>query len=201
MNASSLVHACEKPWATVRMAQLCSVMRQLPSGEPLRLGQVAVLVEDRGQRGDLLVEGEVRRPGQRAGDPPLAPLLEELVDLARARSAQVAEELGREVAVALRVERLGRRGQLVDVAGPAPARPSAEPRRGATSSPSSSRWVSWSRMAAGVRASASATAAASRGPWRFSRLRMAAPRGRQLLQRRLGLGGRGGCSGVALTAG
>ena len=32
MKASSLVHAWENPWATVRMAQLCSVMRQLPSG-------------------------------------------------------------------------------------------------------------------------------------------------------------------------
>ena len=31
MNASSLEHACENPWATVRMAQLCSVIRQLPS--------------------------------------------------------------------------------------------------------------------------------------------------------------------------
>ena len=32
MKANSLVQACEKPWATVRMAQLCSVIRQLPSG-------------------------------------------------------------------------------------------------------------------------------------------------------------------------
>jgi hypothetical protein len=33
MKASSLVQACENPWATVRMAQLCSVMRQLqPDG-------------------------------------------------------------------------------------------------------------------------------------------------------------------------
>ncbi len=31
MNESSLEQACENPWATVRMAQLCSVMRQLPS--------------------------------------------------------------------------------------------------------------------------------------------------------------------------
>ncbi len=73
MKASSLVQACENPWATVRMAQLCSVIRQLPSGEPLGLGQVAVLVQDGGQRGDLLVEGEVGGPGEGAGDPSLAP--------------------------------------------------------------------------------------------------------------------------------
>ena len=119
MKASSLVHACENPWATVRMAQLCSVMRQLPSGSRLRLGQVAVLVEDGGQRGDLLVEGEVGGAGERAGDAAPATLLEELVDLAGVGPAEVPEQLGREVAVALRVERLGRRRQLVDVAGPA----------------------------------------------------------------------------------
>ena len=61
MKASSLVQACENPWATVRMAQLCSVMRQLPSSQALGVGQVAVLVEDGGERGHLLVEGEVRR--------------------------------------------------------------------------------------------------------------------------------------------
>ena len=60
-------------------------------GEPLGLGQVAVLVEDGGQRGDLLVEGEVRGAGQGAGDAPPASLLEELVDLAGARTAQIAE--------------------------------------------------------------------------------------------------------------
>ena len=59
-------------------------------GQPLGLGQVAVLVEDGGQRGDLLVEGEVGGPGERAGDASLAPLLEELVDLGGARAAQVA---------------------------------------------------------------------------------------------------------------
>ena len=32
MNESSLEQACENPWATVRMAQLCSVTSQLPSG-------------------------------------------------------------------------------------------------------------------------------------------------------------------------
>ena len=31
-EGESLEQAWEKPWATVRMAQLCSVMRQLPSG-------------------------------------------------------------------------------------------------------------------------------------------------------------------------
>ena len=97
--------------------------------EPLRLGQVAVLVEDGGERGDLLVEGQVRRLRQRAGDAALAALLEELVDLAGARAAEIAEELGREVAVALGVERLGRRGQLVDVARPAAPRALRRPRR------------------------------------------------------------------------
>ncbi len=92
-------------------------------GQPLRLGQVAVLVEDLGQRGHLLVEGQVRRARQRVGHPALAPLLEELVDLRRAGPAEIAEELGGEVPVALGVERLGGRGQLVDVARPAAARP------------------------------------------------------------------------------
>ena len=80
MQASSLVHAWENPWATVRMAQLCSVMRQLPSREALRFRQIAVLVEDVGQCGDLFVEGEVGGLGT-AGDTSLAPLFEELVDL------------------------------------------------------------------------------------------------------------------------
>ncbi len=87
-------------------------------GEPLGLGQVAVLVEDPGQGSDLVVEGEVGGAGERPGHPPLAPLLEELVHLGRPGAAEVAEELGRQVAVALRVERLGGRRQLVDVAGP-----------------------------------------------------------------------------------
>ena len=59
-------------------------------GERLRLGQVAVLVEDGGQRGDLLVEGEVGGPRERAGDAALAALLEELVDLGGVRAAEVA---------------------------------------------------------------------------------------------------------------
>ena len=95
-----------------------------PVREPLRFGQIAVLVEDLGQGGDLLVEGKVRGAGQCAGDAPPPALFEELVDLGRPRAAQVAEELGREVPVALGVERLGRRRQLVDVARPAPLGPS-----------------------------------------------------------------------------
>src|SRR5258708_39357770 len=91
--------------------------------EPLRLGQVAVLVEDRGQRGDLLVKGEMRGPGKCARDTSEAALLEELVDLRRSWAAEVAEQLRREVAVAFRVERLGRRGQLVDVARAPPPGP------------------------------------------------------------------------------
>ena len=131
--------------------------------EALRLGQVAVLVEDGGQRGDLLVEGEVCRPGQRAGDPPLASLLEELVDLARARSAQVAEELGGEVAVALRIEGLGRRRQLVDVAGPAPTRRLAE-LVVVREEPVVLEVGQLQPDGGGVRARAPATAEASRGP-------------------------------------
>ena len=95
-------------------------------GQALGFGQVAVLVEDGGQGGDLLVEGEVGGAREGAGDPAPTPLLEELVDRARVGSAQVPEQLGREVAVALGVERLGRRRQLVDVSGPAPARPSGD---------------------------------------------------------------------------
>ena len=90
-------------------------------GQPLRVGQVAVLVEDRGERRHLLVEGQVGGAGEGAGDAALAPLFEELVDLGGVRAAQIPEQLGGEVAVALGVEGLGRRGQLVDVAGPSPA--------------------------------------------------------------------------------
>ena len=88
-------------------------------GESLGLGEVTVLIENGGQRGDLLVEGEVRRLGQGAGDAPLAPLLEQLVDLRGTRAAQIPEQFGREIAVALRVQGFGRRGELVDMSGPA----------------------------------------------------------------------------------
>ena len=142
-------------------------------GQALGLGQVAVLVEDGGQRGDLLVEGQVRRARQRAGDAPPPALLEELVDLGRVRAAEVAQQLGREVAVALRVEGLGGRPSARRRAGAVLGPRPRAPRRDASRSPSSSSRASCMRTAAGVRESAPATAAASSGPWRFKRLRMA----------------------------
>ena len=63
MKAISLEHAWRKPVATDRMAQLCSVMRQPAVLEPLDVGQVAVLVEDAGQLGHLLVEGAAGQAG------------------------------------------------------------------------------------------------------------------------------------------
>ena len=71
------------------------------------------------ERGHLLVEGQVGQRGAAAvGHAPLAALLEQLVDLCAAGPAQIAEQLGGEVAVALGEQGLGRRRQLVD-GGPA----------------------------------------------------------------------------------
>ncbi len=121
MNESSLEHAWEKPCATVRMAQLCSTMSQLPSSCSVGIGQVAVLVQDGGERRHLLVEGEVGQPGAGTVDPALAASLEELVDLLAVGTAQIAEQLGGEIAVALGVQGLGGGGERVVVRRPAPA--------------------------------------------------------------------------------
>ena len=116
MKASSLVHACENPWATVRMAQLCSVIRQLPSGSRSASARypsssrMAVSAATCSSKGRWAVFGSAPatrrwRRCSKSSSTWLAP-----------GTAEVPEELGREVAVALRVERLGGRGQLVDVA-------------------------------------------------------------------------------------
>ena len=65
-------------------------------------------------------KGRFAGAGEGVGHPALTALLEELVDLGAVGTAEVAEQLGREVAVPLGVESLGRRSQLVDVSGPAP---------------------------------------------------------------------------------
>ena len=87
----------------------------------LGLGQVAVLVEYGGQCRHLLGEGEMGHAGPGALDPPEAPLLEEVVDQRGVGTAQVPEQFGGEIAVALGVERFGRRRERVAVRWPAPA--------------------------------------------------------------------------------
>ena len=110
MKAISLEQACRNPLATDRMAQLCSVMRQPPSVELLHVGQVAVLVEDAGELGHLLVEGQAGQPGLGPGQPPLAALLEELGHLGAVGAAEIAEQFGGQVAVALGEQPFGALG-------------------------------------------------------------------------------------------
>jgi hypothetical protein len=88
--------------------------------QPLTVGQVPVLVQDGRQPGHLLIEGPLGHPWPGVGHPPLSALVEELVDRVRVRAAEVAQELGGEVAVSLGEENLGRGGQLVAVGGTAP---------------------------------------------------------------------------------
>ena len=136
------------------------------------VGQVAVLVEDGGERGHLLVEGEVGQAGEGTVDPPPPPLLEQGVDLRAVGPAEIAEQLGGEIAVALRVERLGRRRQRVGVGRtaargwpPPPCRvPAARPPPGGTAA------CGWPPA---VSPRACATSLAPSGPLRLSRLRMA----------------------------
>ena len=78
-----------------------------PVGQLLHVGQVPVLVEDGRERGNLLVEGEVRGAGEGVGHPALTALFEELVHLGAVGTAEVPEQLGREVAVPLGVESFG----------------------------------------------------------------------------------------------
>ena len=128
---------------------------------------------------------------QRAGDPALAALLEELVHLGGVRSAEVPEQLGGEVAVALGVERLGGRGQLVDVARPAPPRPSGD-LVAVVEQPV--LFEPGQLLADGGRRQRERRGHgdASSGPWRLSRLRMARRVVGSCCERRLAAGGAAG---------
>ena len=75
----------------------------------LDIGQVSVLVEDPGQLVDLLTQSEPGQPGPGAVEAASPPMLEEVVDPIAVRAAQVAEELGGEIAVPLGKQVLGRR--------------------------------------------------------------------------------------------
>ena len=83
--------------------------------EALDVRQVPVLVEDARELAHLLVERQVGQARLRIVQAALAPLLEEPRHLVARRSSQVAQQLRREVAVALGEQHLRGGGQLVEV--------------------------------------------------------------------------------------
>ena len=92
-----------------------------PVVELFDVGQVAVLVEDPRQLGHLLVEAHLAQAGLRPGQAPTAAVLEELCHLVAVGPAEIAEQLGGEVPVALGEQHLRTGRELVGVRRPAPA--------------------------------------------------------------------------------
>ena len=97
------------------MAQLCSTIEEVVPVELLARGEVAVLVEDRRQFGDLAGQRAVSvQPFRGQGDAVVAATLEEPVDGAVAGLGDVAEQFVRQRAVGLGEEQVA---ELADVVG------------------------------------------------------------------------------------